>query len=137
MHCRFQHEVISVLPYSSRAFKCTMGAPRFFRFQRDKPNKQTTFFSRYQGKDILFRFILEYSSLRDFGPWVICLFLYEDFWKIIFQHLTLLVPKIEHDKFFNSLCHTMHHTCIQWYTSKNKCKGISLPCTIKHCAFAI
>ncbi len=22
----------------------------------------------YQGKDIVFRFILEYSSLRDFGP---------------------------------------------------------------------
>jgi hypothetical protein len=22
----------------------------------------------YQGKDILFRFIIEYSSLRDFGP---------------------------------------------------------------------
>ncbi len=24
-----------------------------------------------QGKDIVFRFIIEYSSLRDFGPWVI------------------------------------------------------------------
>jgi hypothetical protein len=37
----------------------------------------------YQGKDIVFRFIIEYSSsLRDFGPWVIIiigLFLYEDF----------------------------------------------------------
>jgi hypothetical protein len=22
----------------------------------------------YQGKDIMFRFIIEYSSLRDFGP---------------------------------------------------------------------
>jgi hypothetical protein len=79
LHCRFQHEVISVLPYSSRAFKCTMGAPWFVRFQHDKPNKQTTFFSRYQGKDIVFRFIIECSSLRDFGPEVICLFLYEDF----------------------------------------------------------
>ncbi len=25
----------------------------------------------YQGKDIVFRFIIEYSSLRDFGPYVI------------------------------------------------------------------
>jgi hypothetical protein len=32
----------------------------------------------YQGKDILLRFIIEYSSLRDFGPWVIGLFLSED-----------------------------------------------------------
>jgi hypothetical protein len=32
----------------------------------------------YQGKDIVFRFIIEYSSLReDFGPYG--LFLYEDF----------------------------------------------------------
>jgi hypothetical protein len=40
----------------------------------------------YQGKDIVFRFIVEYSSLRDFGPLVIIigLFLYEDFWKLIF-----------------------------------------------------
>jgi hypothetical protein len=27
------------------------------------------------GKDIVFRFIIEYSSLMDFGPWVISLFL--------------------------------------------------------------
>jgi hypothetical protein len=33
----------------------------------------------YQGKDIVFRFIIEYSSLRDFGPYVIDLILYEDF----------------------------------------------------------
>ncbi len=35
----------------------------------------------YQGKDIIvFRFIMEYSSLRDFGSEVIIgLFLYEDF----------------------------------------------------------
>jgi hypothetical protein len=33
----------------------------------------------YQGKDIVFRFIIEYSSLRDFGPKVIGLFLYEFF----------------------------------------------------------
>jgi hypothetical protein len=31
----------------------------------------------YQGKkDIVFRFIIEYSSLRDFGPEVIGLFFY-------------------------------------------------------------
>ncbi len=45
----------------------------------------------YQGKDIVFRFIIEYSSLRDFGPLVIGLFLCEDFWKMIFR----LVLKIE------------------------------------------
>jgi hypothetical protein len=36
----------------------------------------------YLSKDIVFRFIIEYSSLRDFGPKVIIiigLFLYEDF----------------------------------------------------------
>jgi hypothetical protein len=33
----------------------------------------------YQGKDIVFRFIIEYSSFRDFGPKVIGLLLYEDF----------------------------------------------------------
>jgi hypothetical protein len=35
----------------------------------------------YQGKDIVFRFIIEYSSLIDFGLQVIGLFLYEDFLK--------------------------------------------------------
>jgi hypothetical protein len=38
----------------------------------------------YQGKDTMFRFITVYNSLRDFGPLVIGLFLYEDFWKMIF-----------------------------------------------------
>jgi hypothetical protein len=34
----------------------------------------------YRGKDIVFRFIIEcYSSLRDFGPSVVGLILYEDF----------------------------------------------------------
>jgi hypothetical protein len=33
----------------------------------------------YQGKDILLRFIIEYSSLMDLGPWLIGLFLSEDF----------------------------------------------------------
>jgi hypothetical protein len=32
----------------------------------------------YQGKDITFGFIIKYSSLREFGPQVIGLFLYED-----------------------------------------------------------
>jgi hypothetical protein len=45
----------------------------------------------YQDKDIVFRFIIEYSSLRDFGPYVIGLFLYEDFFKMIFW----LVLKLE------------------------------------------
>jgi hypothetical protein len=35
----------------------------------------------FVGKDIVFRFIIEYSSLMDFGPYVISLFLYEDFLK--------------------------------------------------------
>jgi hypothetical protein len=38
----------------------------------------------YQGKDIVFRFIIVYSSLKDFGLQVIGLFLYEDFSKMIF-----------------------------------------------------
>jgi hypothetical protein len=33
----------------------------------------------YQDKDVVFRFIIEYSSLRDFGLQVIGLFSYEDF----------------------------------------------------------
>jgi hypothetical protein len=36
-------------------------------------------------RDIVFRFIIEYSSWRDFGPSVIIgRFSYEDFWKMIF-----------------------------------------------------
>jgi hypothetical protein len=38
----------------------------------------------YQGKDIVFRFIIEYSRLRDFGhfgPCVVGLSLYEEFLK--------------------------------------------------------
>jgi hypothetical protein len=33
----------------------------------------------YQGKDIVFKFIIEYNSLRDFGPPIIGVFLYEVF----------------------------------------------------------
>ncbi len=34
----------------------------------------------YQGKkDIVFRFIIEYSGLMEFGPYVVGLFLSEDF----------------------------------------------------------
>jgi hypothetical protein len=32
-----------------------------------------------KAKDIVFRFIIEYCSLRDFGPLVIGLYLYENF----------------------------------------------------------
>ncbi len=32
----------------------------------------------------MFRFIIKYNSLRDFGPEVLGLFLYEEFWKMIF-----------------------------------------------------
>jgi hypothetical protein len=35
----------------------------------------------YQGEDIVCRFIIEYSSLMNFGLQVIGLFLYEDFLK--------------------------------------------------------
>jgi hypothetical protein len=45
----------------------------------------------YQGKDIVFRFILVYSSLVEFGPQVRGLLLYEDFVKMIFW----LVLKLE------------------------------------------
>ncbi len=45
----------------------------------------------YQGKDIVFRFIKEYSSLSNFGCYVIGLFLYEDVWKMVFW----LVLKVE------------------------------------------
>jgi hypothetical protein len=45
----------------------------------------------YQGKDIVFRFIIEYSSLRNYGPYLVGLFLYDDFWKMIFW----LVLKLE------------------------------------------
>jgi hypothetical protein len=34
-----------------------------------------------KGKGIVFRFIVEYSSLRDFGPSALGLFLYEEFLK--------------------------------------------------------
>jgi len=33
-----------------------------------------------QGKDIVFRFIIEYSSLRDFGPYVIIIGLFIFIW---------------------------------------------------------
>ncbi len=43
------------------------------------------------GKDIVFRFIIKYSSLRDFGPKVIIgLFLYDYFWKTIIWLVLIL-----------------------------------------------
>jgi len=41
--------------------------------------------------DIVFRFIIEYSYLRDFDTYIIGLFLYEDFWRMILW----LVLKLE------------------------------------------
>jgi len=49
-----------------------------------KRTSLSSFGFAYQGKDIVLRFIIEYSSLRDFGTWVIGIFLYDDFWKMIF-----------------------------------------------------
>ncbi len=37
-----------------------------------------------KARDIVFRFIIEYSSSRDLSPYVIDLFLYEDFRTMIF-----------------------------------------------------
>jgi hypothetical protein len=48
----------------------------------------------YQGKDIVFRFIIEYSSLTGFGLYLIGLFFYEDFWKMIFW--LVLKPEISY-----------------------------------------
>jgi hypothetical protein len=44
-----------------------------------------------QSKDIVFRFVVEYSRFRDFCPSVIGVFLCEDFLKMIFW----LVLKLE------------------------------------------
>jgi hypothetical protein len=45
-----------------------------------QPVRQEIFVGRaYKGKDIVFSFIIEYNSLMDFGPYVINLFLHEDF----------------------------------------------------------
>jgi hypothetical protein len=38
----------------------------------------------------VFRFIIEYGSLMDFGPYAKGLFLYEDFWKMIFWRVLKL-----------------------------------------------
>jgi hypothetical protein len=51
----------------------------------------------HQCKDIVFKFMVEYSSLWDFGPYVVTiigLFLYEDFLKMIFWLVSK--PKIRH-----------------------------------------
>ncbi len=57
----------------------------------ERPLSNTFVGLAYQGKDVVFRFIIEYSSLRDFGPQVLDLFLYEDFQKMTFW----LVFKLE------------------------------------------
>jgi hypothetical protein len=54
----------------------------FLLHQPPQPTSQPQLFVvglAYQGKDIVLKFIIEYSSLRDFGPYIIGLFLYEDF----------------------------------------------------------
>jgi hypothetical protein len=48
-------------------------------FVFSKWRKMSVFGLALVGKDIVFRFIIEYSSLMDFGPYVIDLFLYEGF----------------------------------------------------------
>jgi hypothetical protein len=53
-------------------------------------DSQSTKQFAYQGKDIVFRFIIEYSSLRDFDPNVIGLFLNEDFGKMVFWFVSKL-----------------------------------------------
>ncbi len=45
----------------------------------------------YQGKDIVFGFIIEYSSLMDFGPYVIGLF----YMRIFCEMISCLVLKLE------------------------------------------
>jgi hypothetical protein len=39
-----------------------------FTFEIDQPATSTFVGLAYQGKHIVFRFIIEYSSLTDFGP---------------------------------------------------------------------
>ncbi len=45
----------------------------------------------YQGKDIVFKFIIEYSNVMDLCPWVVGLFLYKDFGKMIFWLVLKLI----------------------------------------------
>jgi hypothetical protein len=52
----------------------------FFFFLRSSGKRNFFVGLDYQGKDIVFKFIIEYNNLRDFGPKVIIgLFLYDDF----------------------------------------------------------
>ncbi len=72
----------------------------------------------YQGKDVVFRFIIEYSSLRDFGPpGKIGLFLYEDFWKMIFW----LVLKLEKSEKW--IVHSPHQTQLENAPTPKRRKG--------------
>jgi hypothetical protein len=48
-------------------------------FRREKLVVKVFVGLAYQGKDIVFRFIIEYSNLMDVGPYVVGLFLFEDF----------------------------------------------------------
>jgi hypothetical protein len=56
--------VTSTLPNDHQNYVCHLNLP-----QRAELSKNELFVGLvYQGKDIAFRFIIEYSSLRDFGP---------------------------------------------------------------------
>jgi hypothetical protein len=64
---------------SERTIKCVIRFERFVENFRGPMELLERTKLCLVGKDIVFRFILEYSRLRDFGPKVIDLFLYEDF----------------------------------------------------------
>jgi len=40
----------------------------FTQGERERERREDIFGLAYQGKDIVFRFIIEYSNLMDFGP---------------------------------------------------------------------
>jgi hypothetical protein len=66
--------IISFMPPSPKYLPNELGDSKYVQFVG----------LAYQCKDIVFRFIIEYSRLMDFGPQAVGLFLYEDFWKMIF-----------------------------------------------------
>jgi len=63
----------SLLTPARRQFKSTCLA------SQDQASSISFIGLAYQGKDIVVIFIIEYSSLMDFGPWVTGLFPREDF----------------------------------------------------------
>ncbi len=73
-------------------------------------------FSHQPVYSIMFRFITNYSSLREFGPYVIGLFWYEDFWKMIFW----LVLKLEIS--YGGIISWRTFPFFSWYASCDWCK---------------